>query len=307
MVDKEEPYDFALEFQTDFIPRQKPALDPVPDSMKASVAIYPPLEQVTKLEAGKVVLTALLEVHESRNQEEWQMSLWHSTDGQHWTETLLQRADEYQMAVQIQQQPSQTVRYHFVKALEFQASMQFTVKIRGGKHEEWRWVRDEQGLGDGILIIQSQAPGRADSAENLQDIIKDLNPAWTAVSILSQSPATSLWSLQTTVDAADGENSTFRDIPLGIPWGKFLRWFALVRIWTPWLAPRHGKSTFELDKDAILCSFLNPEGRHLVLLAISGANNVLSVFRHNESGGINVHVAKLRQPHLMPLMFIGPQ
>lgn len=69
-----------------------------------------------------------------------------------------------------------------------------------------------------------------------------------------------------------------------------LRWFALVRIWVPWLGPRHGQSKFELDKDAILCSFLNPEGRHLVLLAISGANNVISVFRHNDSGGVTVRV-----------------
>ena len=63
-----------------------------------------------------------------------------------------------------------------------------------------------------------------------------------------------------------------------------------MRIWTPWLAPRHGQSKFELDKDAMLCSFLNPEGRHLVLLAISGVGNVQSLFRHNDAGGITVHV-----------------
>jgi hypothetical protein len=68
------------------------------------------------------------------------------------------------------------------------------------------------------------------------------------------------------------------------------RWFSLVRIWTPWLAPRHGKSSFGLDKDAVLCSFLSPTGRHLVVLGISGLSNVMTVFRSNDSGQLMLHV-----------------
>lgn len=68
------------------------------------------------------------------------------------------------------------------------------------------------------------------------------------------------------------------------------RWFAVVRIWTPWLAPRHGKDKFELDKDAIMCSFLSPQGRHMVLLAISGVSDVMTVFRSNDSGEVVLHV-----------------
>lgn len=69
-----------------------------------------------------------------------------------------------------------------------------------------------------------------------------------------------------------------------------LRWFSLVRIWAPWIAPRHGKSKFELDKDAILSSFINSKGQHLVLLAISGVNNVMATFRSDGSGGIRLHL-----------------
>jgi hypothetical protein len=69
------------------------------------------------------------------------------------------------------------------------------------------------------------------------------------------------------------------------------RWFALVRLWSPWLAPRHGKSHFELDREAILCSFLSPTGQHLVLLAVSGVGDIMSLFRSDEDGNVVLHVS----------------
>lgn len=68
------------------------------------------------------------------------------------------------------------------------------------------------------------------------------------------------------------------------------RWFALVRTWTPWLAPRHGRSSFELDKDALLCSFLSAQGKHLVFLGMSGVDNVMTLFRSSGSERLTLHV-----------------
>lgn len=68
------------------------------------------------------------------------------------------------------------------------------------------------------------------------------------------------------------------------------RWFSLIRVWAPWLAPRHGKSKFELDKDAVLAAFVNSKGQHLVLLAISGINDVMAVFQSDESGNVKLHL-----------------
>jgi hypothetical protein len=64
------------------------------------------------------------------------------------------------------------------------------------------------------------------------------------------------------------------------------RWFALIRIWSPWLAPRHGKSHFELDKEAVICSFMSRKGRHLVLLAISGLEDVMALFKSDKDGNV---------------------
>jgi hypothetical protein len=68
------------------------------------------------------------------------------------------------------------------------------------------------------------------------------------------------------------------------------RWFALVRIWSPWLAPRQGKGHFGLDKEAVLCSFLSSGSKHLVLLAISGANDVMTMFTSDSDGNVVIHV-----------------
>lgn len=71
----------------------------------------------------------------------------------------------------------------------------------------------------------------------------------------------------------------------------FGRWFALVRLWTPWLAPRHGKESFALDKDAVMVSFLSAEGKHMVALAVSGlSNHVSTVIRNGDAGNVKLHL-----------------
>jgi len=69
------------------------------------------------------------------------------------------------------------------------------------------------------------------------------------------------------------------------------RWFSLVRIWTPWLAPRHGKTQFAIQEDAIVSAFLGDGGRHLVLLPISGVANVTTVLRSSVDGRVILRVS----------------
>ena len=70
------------------------------------------------------------------------------------------------------------------------------------------------------------------------------------------------------------------------------RWFGLVRLWQPWLAPRQGRYHFQLDKDGIMLSFLSNHGKHIVLLAISGRDDVMTVFKDDGNGRISLHVSR---------------
>lgn len=57
------------------------------------------------------------------------------------------------------------------------------------------------------------------------------------------------------------------------------------------MGPRHGGQRFVLDKDAILTSFLGPKGQHMVFLAVTGVNNVSTVFQSLTNNTIAVHVS----------------
>jgi hypothetical protein len=215
-----ENYDFAEVFQAVFIPKQKPAPAPVAPEMVANIASYPPLGQVTQLRDGSTAILCILELHASRASEPWQVALWHSTDGIDWTETLLPPLPSDEIPVSLQAESNGLSRLYFGHPLIVQKSSQFTLKFRHGEDEAWRWIRDEMGLGDGMIIVNS-CPGSWNPA--LEDAIPNLNSAWKITSLLSQSPGTTLWSLEANVGAAVGDESTFADIELGTPWGGFLR------------------------------------------------------------------------------------
>lgn len=158
--------------------------------------------------------------------------------------------------------------------------VRFTLKYRLTKSESWKWVNDQTSLTDGELLFQPQKP-----PSELRNYLRDYSPEITIHSVPSQTPNTQLWSLTAPVPAAQGRSSGWSSTSLGIP-RSFSRWFSLVRIWSPWLAPRHGKDTFNPPQDAVLSSFLRWDGLHLVLLAVSGVEDVLTVFKPDSQGNV---------------------
>ena len=63
---------------------------------------------------------------------------------------------------------------------------------------------------------------------------------------------------------------------------------SLVRIWEPWLAPRHGGEKLHLTEPAVLLSFLRSDGMQVVLLAVNGVDDVLTEFASSQEGEIVV-------------------
>ncbi|KAF4963939.1 hypothetical protein FSARC_8074 [Fusarium sarcochroum] len=279
-------YDFGDVFQAIYIAKQRPAPPPVPEDMKVVLQSFPPLGQVTPVRGKDVTLTAVLEIPKFRAHESWEVSVWHSVDGSGWKDLTLDPVEEASGPQTLQSSADSVSRFYFTSSFSFDGSVQFTLKFRHSPDADWRWIRDEQGLNDGLVANTAIAV----SSSSLSDLIPNLNSKdWAIKSCLSQSPGTSLWSLETIIPPTNGDDSTYRDITIGTPWGSFARWFSLVRLWSPWLAPRHGKSTFSLDKDGVLCSFLSPQGKSLVFLAISGISHVLPVFRSEPNGQLQVH------------------
>lgn len=196
--------------------------------MSPFIATYPPLEQITQLKKASVTFHAVLEVPKSAAPDSWQLALWHSTgscDGRKasWVETPFAPSGQSNFPSTLHDPSDQLSRLHFAVDLNVQSSLSFTIKFRQGLDSDWRWVRNEQGLGDGYVVVDDGALKSSDS-EDLPDLIHGLNPTLKWSSHMSQCPGTRLWTIEVPVDGAkDDDNSTFSNVPLGTPWGGFLR------------------------------------------------------------------------------------
>lgn len=215
-----ETYDFANDFKTLYIPKQKPEPAPVTESMKALIQSYPPLSQVTPVESSNSVpFTALLEIPKFRAEESWEVALWHSIDGEDWTEAEIPGVKSGEAPQALHAESEVVSKIYFATKLSFKKSVRFTIKFRHSVDEPWRWIRDEQGVEDGHIVLLP-APSESD---DLIDLILGLDPAWKVTSRMSQAPKTQLWSLETVVPPGENDLSSFTDIQLGTPWGSFLR------------------------------------------------------------------------------------
>ncbi|KAA8569968.1 hypothetical protein EYC84_002306 [Monilinia fructicola] len=311
-------------FQAKYIPKQKGPLTSDHPSMRAYISTYPPLGQLTTIpnfeqsDASTKSITALLEVDESRVTEPWEVSLLFLS-GHQGAESVYGKEDKW---VESQMDPIektdslptilQTVaplglhRLYFKTTLPPRLPTKFTIKFRSNSNESWKLVKDHQGTQDGTIILKT-ITAQENISSSLSDYVENLNPSLDVKNYRSQSPGTTLWSVEVPIEGANGKESTIKDIEFGLPWGqnKLARWFALIRIWTPWLAPRQGKTIFDLDKEAVTCSFLSSEGKHIVLLAISGINDVMTLFESGSDGKVVLKVRSDNPKNSVARILVG--
>jgi hypothetical protein len=165
-----------------------------------------------------------------------------------------------------------------------QRPLSFTVTFRASDDEPWRWSNEQFSISDGHVIY----PMVGELADDLAHYIAGL-PAYLQISReSSDAPDTLLWSLAGSVDAASGNMSGRSNLHLGKP-TTFSQWFALVRLWSPWLAPRQGRGDFRPDKETILAAFRRDDGTHLVVLALSGVDHVLTTLHHDGHGSMTIN------------------
>ncbi|KAL8979550.1 MAG: hypothetical protein Q9205_005139 [Flavoplaca limonia] len=250
----------------------------------------PPLGQTTivKSDQDSIKFTVLLESSKSFPEQNWEAVLWHNGhESREWKELALQETEisERPLAIESNGRPQVYRRWYSVilnKPSNLEP-IQFTLKYRLSSYDTWRWVNEHSNLTDGELYFQPKTPPK-----DLVNYLKDFSPDLSVDSVESETPHTQLWVLTSQVKAAEGKASGYTDTSLGVP-RSFSRWFSLVRIWSPWLAPRHGQGQFSPHEDAVLSSFLRMDGLHLVLLAISGIDQVLTVFKPDSDGNVIAH------------------
>lgn len=216
---------------------------------------------------------------DSKSARDWEVQIWHDlNDASHWESLVLEYSSLSRLEVTQSEGVANMQRTWFVGKLSLLASptraLSYTIRFRVGSDESWKWVHDQSRSQDGVLLFQQASFGKHD----LGYYFNHLGPEFSVEKVTSEVPDTLLWSVTANATRAQGDASGMSYHVLGLP-KAFTRWFALVRLWSPWLAPRQGKHTPLAEKDAIVYSFLREDGLHVVILAISGIQDVLTVFQ----------------------------
>jgi hypothetical protein len=215
----DDDYDFIPEFPPKA--RQLPSAHTVAD-MSPLVSTFPPLGQVTRLGSDYVVFHALLEVNETENDQDWDIALWHSTGASEWTESPMSVLPGDKAFTSMQIGEPHKRRYLFQATVQVISPLHFTLKFRKRADTSWTWIREQQGVMDGVVIVALEVP-RGSARDDLSDIIHGLNPNLKVKSAVSQTPRTELWVVETTIGPAHGEHSAFTDVEMGKPWGQYFR------------------------------------------------------------------------------------
>jgi hypothetical protein len=277
-------------------PQRKPAFYPAKGDDGADVRItcIPPLAQVTQIakENTTVKFAVLLETTSPSliSEDDPQLCVYHNHKGHYdWSELALKPTRNYEDVMLIGQVLDRRVsRYWFEGELngvpKEARSISFTIKFQMATEKGWQWVKESTGIADGELHYQGQQ-FQHDSPHDLKHFFPGLSSDIQVKSERPETDNTLLYSLTCPVSPAKGQDSGWSHHQIGTA-SQPSRWFSLVRLWSPWLAPRQGKTTLKLDKDGVLVSFLRTDGMHVVCLAISGVQDVLTTFFSNDDGNL---------------------
>ncbi|KAM0717139.1 hypothetical protein Q7P37_006991 [Cladosporium fusiforme] len=258
------------------------------------ITCIPPLAQVTQVakESTSVKFVVLLETTNPSLQSEDQprVCLWHDHKGHlEWSELPLSLTRNYDNVMLVGQPSGQSLsRFWFEGELngvpEESRTTSFTFKFQTATDRGWQWIKESTGIADGELNYPGQKSQHA-TQHDLKHFFTDLS---SDIQIKTERPETDdtlLYSLTCPVRPAEGKDSGWSHHRIGKA-TQLSRWFSLVRLWTPWLAPRQGKTHFSIDKDGVLVSFCRTDGMHVVCLAISGVKDVLTTFFSDDDGNL---------------------
>lgn len=237
-------------------------------------------------------------------EQSWEAEIWHNINNPEWGATPLRKWDSSLAPLLAgDDEDYDSRRYVFSEEIALPSSggqAEFTVRFRTSPDAEWQWANEQRQLSNGELIYAPRAspfelgaeqetpsaPAKEELGKYIEGVSYDVETEWRK----SEAPGAILWDISGTVDGAKEGQPGTKSVTLGTP-SLVARYFALVRVWTPWLGPRHGRNKFKLTEDAILCSFLRTDGVHLLLLAVSGVNDTLTVLQSGENGEVIIKAA----------------
>ncbi|KAL9026101.1 MAG: hypothetical protein Q9196_005184, partial [Gyalolechia fulgens] len=169
----------------------------------------PPLGQVTIVPFNHpaVKFTVLLESSKSFPEQKWEAVLWHNGhENKEWKELALQETTSphqpEQLVIRNDSRPSLYRRWFSIDLVKPSRPepLYFTLKYRLSASDTWKWVNEHFDCSDGALYLQTEAP-----PEGLVNYLRDYSQDFSVNQVESETPNTQLWSLTSSVKAAEDE------------------------------------------------------------------------------------------------------
>ncbi|KAI9369922.1 raffinose synthase or seed imbibition protein Sip1-domain-containing protein [Aspergillus egyptiacus] len=249
--------------------------------MSAQVASNPPLGQVTCLKSDTVFTLE----SESALELGWEAQIWHNIGTSEWTALCLCKCSATDAPLlSCELDPRNRLVLSGELSRPGSGTAQFTIRYRESPDAEWRWTNKEQNLTDGELIFTTAADLTLSGFSKYFD---ELSPDVEIENRKSESPGAALWHLSGPVEAAHDNQSGYAGLDLGLP-ASVSRFFALVRASPAWLGPTQGNKLSQLRESALLCSFLRTDGVNMVLLGVSGVDDVLTTLGCDDRGMVRI-------------------
>ncbi|KAK4197111.1 family 36 putative glycoside hydrolase [Triangularia verruculosa] len=254
--------------------------------MASAITCYPPLGATHVVDHGASFIRFVVGVPGLNGTRVRDVSIWHNcTPARDWSQLDLAESTAFPL---LDTRPD---RRYFTGAIptltqtsELTGVFNFTIKFRLDEHAPWLWIRDVDGSEDGEIVVPSRRAPSSKLSSYLDGVSFEVATQELAPTARVGLP---VWELTAHTPASQDRTSGHASYSLGKPVDS-IRWFAIVRHNDAWFGPRHGREAFSLKEQGVMLSFLRRDGLHVVLIAVSGIQNLLTTFVSNEHGEILV-------------------
>ncbi|KAI5808538.1 glycoside hydrolase superfamily [Peziza echinospora] len=263
--------------------------------MYALAVCHPPLGATTVVEqTGKPIrFTAILELAEQRQDlsgEELIVELWYGEDGNsNWRSARFKHAEPANLTV-INKSENRKQR-HFELDLKYNKTtpLNYSIRFKLAEDKPWMWAKEHSSSNDGRIILWSP-----DTLHTFDTLFHGLSGDLTATPVCSQVPGVSIWNVSAPIGPHSTENCT-----LGIP-TDLERFYALVKLSSPWMGPRQGSGSCSFDREALIMGYVRKDGKHVCVLGVSAlddcntyitADKFVQLRTRNDGGTVQTHKA----------------
>ncbi|KAF8430254.1 glycoside hydrolase superfamily [Tirmania nivea] len=260
--------------------------------MYAVAVCDPPLGSMTVVEAdGKPIrFTAVLELSSySQNiiteeqDEDLSVELWYGVDGgaKEWQEARFKPADASSLTI-LKPNPSRPQK-HFHLDLHYSdyQPLSFTIRFRTSPTGPWLWAGNYGSNNDGRLIFRSPHQYALEARQDsFSAFFQNPSNSITARPSSSQVSGVRIWDLNAPIGPRTSES-----VSLGTPL-NMERYYALVKVSSPWMGPRQGGNTMSLDKNGLVVGFMRSDGMNVVVMGMAAVDECITYIRTGGGGTV---------------------